>query len=46
MVAEPNIAGHVPRAPHAHARIDDWREARGWIEARFAADLTADAADG
>lgn len=46
MVAEPDIAGHVPEAPHAHARIDDWREARDWIEARFAAGLTADAADG
>lgn len=46
MVAEPSIAGHVPQAPHAHARIDDWQEARGWIEARFAAGLTADAVNG
>lgn len=37
MVAEPRLAAHVPAAPHAHARIDDWREAQAWIEARFAA---------
>ena len=37
MVAEPELAPRVPPAPHAHARIDDWREARAWIEARFAA---------
>jgi len=36
MVAEPSLAPNVARAPHAHARIDDWRDARGWIEARFA----------
>lgn len=46
MVAEPSLAPNVPPAPHAHARIDDWREARGWIAARFAAGLTADAAGG
>ena len=46
MVAEPDIAGHVPHAPHAHVRIDDWRDARAWIEARFAAGLTADVAGG
>jgi hypothetical protein len=46
MIAEPNIAGQVPQAPHAHARIDDWREAQAWIEARFAAGLTADAGNG
>lgn len=46
MVAEPGIAGQVPPAPHAHARIDDWRDARAWIEGRFAAGLTADAAGG
>ncbi len=45
MVAEPSLAPRVPKAPHAHARIDDWREARAWIEARFAG-LTADAANG
>ncbi|MCP3732655.1 HAD family hydrolase [Sphingomonas sp. MG17] len=37
MVSEPAMAPHVPPAPHAHARIDDWRDARAWIEARFAA---------
>jgi len=36
MVAEPKMAPHVPAAPHAHARIDDWAEARDWIAARFA----------
>ena len=45
MVSEPSLAPHVPPAPHAHARIDDWREAREWIAARFAG-LTAAAADG
>ncbi|ODP38971.1 hypothetical protein [Sphingomonas turrisvirgatae] len=37
MVAEPAMAASVPPAPHAHVRIDDWREARRWIAARFAA---------
>lgn len=46
MVAEPDLAPSVRPAPHAHARIDDWLEARLWIEQRFAAGLTADAADG
>ena len=36
MVAEPRLAAHTPPAPHAHARIDDWSEAVGWIKARFA----------
>lgn len=36
MVAEPSVAAHVPPAPHAHARIDDWREAEGWILDKFA----------
>jgi len=36
MVSEPTLAPSVTRAEHAHARIDDWREAAGWIEARFA----------
>jgi hypothetical protein len=43
MIAEPALAANVPAAPAAHARIDDWREAADWIEARFAAGLTADA---
>jgi hypothetical protein len=46
MVAEPSLAPSVAKAPHAHARIDDWREAHAWIEARFDAGLTADAASG
>jgi hypothetical protein len=41
MVSEPRMAAHVPQAPFAHARIDDWREAQAWIEARFAAGLPA-----
>lgn len=35
MVAEPRLAAHVPPAPGAHARIDDWDSARQWIAARF-----------
>jgi hypothetical protein len=40
MVAEPDLAPKIPPAPQAHARIDDWRDALPWIEARFAG-LTA-----
>ena len=36
MIAEPRLAAHMPPAPHAHARIDDWEEANAWIRARFA----------
>lgn len=43
MIAEPSLAPTVPRAPAAHARIDDWRDARAWIEARFAAGVPAGA---
>ncbi len=43
MVSEPTLAGAVPKAPAAHARIDDWREAQDWIAARFAAGVPADA---
>jgi hypothetical protein len=35
MVAEPELAPRVPPAPHAHARIDDWRDAAEWILERF-----------
>lgn len=42
MVSEPSLAPSVPPAPAAHARIDDWREAQGWIEARFAAGRPAE----
>jgi hypothetical protein len=31
MVAEPRLAPAVPPAEHAHARIDDWPTASGWI---------------
>jgi hypothetical protein len=41
MVSEPELAPHMPPAPHAHARIDDWREARDWILGRFAPGLPA-----
>lgn len=37
MVSEPALAPGVPAAPSAHARIDHWPEARGWILDRFAA---------
>ncbi|RYE02802.1 MAG: HAD family hydrolase [Sphingomonadales bacterium] len=46
MIAEPDLAPHVPPAPFAHARIDDWPEAEVWIAERFAAGLTADALSG
>ena len=51
MISEPELAAAVPPAPHAHARIDDWREAADWIADRFAggapaADLTEAAAVG
>ncbi len=36
MVSEPALAPDVPQAPHAHARIDDWRDAVLWIGTRFA----------
>lgn len=37
MIAEPSLAPSVPPAPHAHARIDDWRVAQSWIAEKFAA---------
>lgn len=43
MIAEPSMAVDVPPAPAAHARIDDWREAQGWIAARFAEGVPAKA---
>ncbi|MHA6722115.1 HAD family hydrolase [Sphingomonas sp. RS2018] len=36
MVSEPALAPNVPKAPHAHVRIDDWRDAVMWIETIFA----------
>jgi hypothetical protein len=41
MVSEPLLAARMPPAPHAHARIDDWRGAQAWIAARFAAGVPA-----
>ena len=41
MVAEPLVAQHRPKAPDAHARIDDWAEAADWILARFEEGLPA-----
>lgn len=35
MIAEPSLAAVTPPAPAAHARIDVWDTAVGWIEARF-----------
>ncbi len=35
MVIEPEIAGAIAPAPHAHARIDRWAEAEKWIAERF-----------
>ena len=35
MVAEPRLAPAVPTAEHAHARIDDWPTAAGWIIERL-----------
>lgn len=35
MVGEASLAPHVAPAEHAHARIDDWSQARNWIMDRF-----------
>lgn len=35
MVAEPRLAPAVPKAEHAHARIDDWPTATDWILERL-----------
>ncbi|SFP78473.1 hypothetical protein SAMN04488241_10773 [Sphingomonas rubra] len=43
MVSDETLAAAMPAAPAAHARIDDWREAEGWIAARFAAGTAAEA---
>lgn len=45
MVGEPAIAGKVPAARHAHARIDDWDAARDWILARLADNVPAPASE-
>jgi len=36
MVSEPDLAVHMPPAPDAHVRIDDWQAAHVWIAERFA----------
>jgi hypothetical protein len=35
MIAEPKLARVVPKAQDAHARIDDWPTACGWILDKF-----------
>ena len=42
MIAEPVLAAAVPKAPAAHARIDDWRDAHDWIVAQFASGPSTD----
>ena len=41
MIAEPELAAIMPPAPEAHARIDDWAEAKGWIRDRLTSGLDA-----
>ena len=36
MVGEPLMAAHIPVAQAAHARIDSWGAAEGWIRERLA----------
>ena len=36
LVGEPEIAGYIPPAPFAHARIDQWAAAEAWIMDRLA----------
>lgn len=43
LVGEPAIAGKIAPAKHAHARIDDWTEAKDWILARLAENIPAPA---
>ena len=38
MVAEPRLAPAIPAADFAHARIDDWPTATGWILERLASE--------
>jgi hypothetical protein len=35
MVSEPSLAPSIASCDAAHARIDDWQEAKNWILARF-----------
>ena len=41
MIAEPELAAVMPPAPMAHARIDDWAEAKTWIATRLTSGLDA-----
>lgn len=41
MVGEPLMARHIPTAEAAHARIDSWPAAEGWIRERLAEGLVA-----
>ncbi len=43
LVGEPAIADKIAPAKHAHARIDDWATAQGWILARLAENVPAPA---
>lgn len=43
MVGEPVIAPKIPDARRAHARIDDWAIAEGWLHARLTEGLSAPA---
>jgi hypothetical protein len=39
MIAEPELAAIMPPAASAHARIDDWAEAKHWIRDRLTSGL-------
>lgn len=41
LVGEPAIADKIAPSGHAHARIDNWAEARDWILARLAENIPA-----
>lgn len=43
LIGEPAIADKIAPARHAHARIDNWTEAQGWILARLAENTPAPA---
>ncbi|HWV60346.1 MAG TPA: HAD family hydrolase [Sphingopyxis sp.] len=45
LIGEPAIAGKIAPAKYAHARIDDWNDARDWILARLAENIPAPAAE-
>ena len=45
LVGEPAIADKIRAARHAHARIDDWTSAQGWIMEQLDAGVAAPALD-